>query len=67
MAAASRTRTEASKRSSASMLSADTLPQEPSRINSAADVDAAEIKNVSPSSVVSAQIGRFVTARSTPV
>src|SRR5260370_933558 len=66
IATASRTRTEASKRSSASLLSSDAPPQEPSRIKSAADVDAAEIKKVSPRRVVSAQIGRLVTARRTP-
>ena len=49
------------------MLSSDAPPQGASRIKSAADVDAAEIKKVSPSRVVSAQIGRFVTARRTPV
>src|SRR5262245_47869721 len=44
--AASMTRTDESKRSSASMLSADAPPQDPSRIRSAAEVDAAEIKKV---------------------
>src|SRR2546425_4915130 len=67
MARPSRTSTDASRRSSARMPSRDPPPKEPSRTRSAADVDAAEIRKVSPSSVVSAQIGRFVTARSTPV
>src|SRR5439155_327885 len=63
----SSTSTNVSKRASARRPPTRNTRREPSSISSAIEVDALDTRNTAPSSVVSDQIGRFVTASSTPV